>query len=257
MTVHNQQFEPTAPDDDLDALEAALSEGHALRRLAMIEEMAEGGMVVMRDLRRLTEAAQEAPASEDDLAAAEERARTYGRLTRSMRLNLALDAKMREDLRRRMDPPEEAEDDHASRWSDKGYDDPAKTPIMRAYGDVMARNAVNAILNGAIDDQIADKGEVERLKVDLYERLYDSEDYRILVDEWRDLGRVLEAICQDLGVELELSQWKSESWAMGALASRPVRPPGARHTAPPEWSLDLRDRSPRGRRDQDHPPPDG
>jgi hypothetical protein len=252
MTAHQQQFETQgdlgAPDD-FDALEAALSDSHALRRLAMIEEMAEVGMVLMRDLKRLTEAAPT-----DDLATAEERAKTYGRLTRSMRLNLALDAKMREDLRRRVDPPEEA-DNPASRWSDKGYDDPAKTPIARAYTDVTARGAVNAIINSAIDDQIKDRGEVERLKVGLYERLYDSEDYRELVGTYH-LSQVLEAICQDLGVSLNLSQWTSESWAMGALLSRPVQPPGARRTAPPEWSPDLRARSPRGRRDQDHPPPD-
>jgi hypothetical protein len=221
----------TSPDTDpgafLDPIEAALSETHALRRLAMLERMAEIGMALMSGLQRRVERQLEAEEAGEETPGealnAGETALTFSRLTRAMRLTFALDARMREELRvREYGPPAGAGDDAPTEAEQYR----AAQPMMDAYTKASARTALTAVMTEAIETGTAEPSEVERLKVALYERIYESEDEDDVAD--LRLDGALDRLCADLGVDPALvARWRSGSWVETAVFCKPVRPPGA------------------------------
>jgi hypothetical protein len=236
----NAQPVPESDPDtsDLDPVEQALSEAHALRRLAMLEQMAEIGMALMQGLQRRVErqlAAEEAgeTTSGEALSAnetAHDTALAFSRLTRAMRLTFALDARLREELRlREYGPPAGAaapaanDDDDDGSEPDWTYhrDRPNQVALRRA----MYRNAVNTVMTEAIETHTDDPAEIERLRGALYEHLFESEAY----DDIKDWGlkQSLQCICVDLDLDPDIvSHWLPQSWASAMIFSKPIRPPG-------------------------------
>jgi hypothetical protein len=227
----NAQPAPEALDDDaLDPVERALSESHALRRLAMLEQMAEIGMALMQGLQKRVERQLEAEEAGEQTAgavlSANETAMTFSRLTRAMRLTFALDARLRDELRlREYGPPAAANDQDATDGEEADWvyhrDRPEQVALRRA----MYRNAVNAVMTDAIETTADGPAEVERLRVRLYETLFENESYDDIEDQ--GLKQVLERVCADLGIDPDVvDHWLSQSWASATIFSRPIRPPG-------------------------------
>jgi hypothetical protein len=229
--------EPTPEPHDNDALdpvEMALSESHALRRLAMLEQMAEIGMALMQGLQRRVarqleaeEAGEETPGSV--LSAnetAQNAALTFSRLTRAMRLTFALDARLRDELRVREYGPAAGDDDAAvDADNDPNWAYASNRPEQVALRRAMYRNAVNAVMTEAIETTASGSSEVERLRIGLYENLFENEAY----DDIEDAGLkdVLVRVCTDLQIDPDIvSHWLSQSWASATIFSRPIRPPG-------------------------------
>jgi len=246
---------PESEDDDaLDPIEQALSETHALRRLAMLEQMAQIGMALMQGLQRRVERQLEAEEAGEETPgealSANETALTFSRLTRAMRLTFALDARLRDELRvREYGPAAAANDDDDGEEADWIYH--RNRPNQVALRRAMYRNAVNAVMTDAIETNASGPAEVERLRVSLYEHLFESEAYDDMED-WT-LTRSLERICADLGLDPDIvSHWLPQSWASATIFSRPIRPPGVpdRPHRPP-YDTDLFGPGPQKR------PPDG
>jgi hypothetical protein len=220
----------TLDDDALDPVEQALSESHALRRLAMLEQMAEIGMALMQGLQKRVERQLEAEEAGEQTAgaalSASETAMTFSRLTRAMRLTFALDARLRDELRvREYGSPAVANDDDAKDTEEPDWAYHRRRPNQIALRRAMYRNAVNAVMTDAIETNADGAAEVERLRIALYENLFENEAY----DDIEDLGLkpVLERICADLELDPDIvSHWLPHSWASATIFSKPIRPPG-------------------------------
>ena len=231
--TNTQPVPETLDDDALDPIEAALSESHALRRLAMLEQMAEIGMALMQGLQKRVERQLEAEAAGEETPgealSANETALTFSRLTRAMRLTFALDAQMREDLRVRQNGPVAANDDEDDPLTvaenDPNWIYNRNRPEQVALRRAMYRNAVNAVMTEAIETTADGPAEVERLRIGLYETLFENEAYDDIEDQ--GLGEVLRRVCADLAIDPDVvSHWLSQSWASATIFSKPIRPPG-------------------------------
>jgi hypothetical protein len=194
-------FLPSAPTPD-DATPTDPAENRIARYVLQLEDLAEVGMDLARDLRRqVLETPEAEPAR---IAAAASLA--YARLARTIRQTFALAARLADEARTLDREAAKAAADRAI--VEKILADDLERSEAR-------RETVRAVAAQAIEADVREtgrEGDLERLLGDLKERLEDDED----IEDYSNLPiiDIAERICRDLGVAFDPSLWEDEDWAI-------------------------------------------
>jgi len=208
------------------------------------------GMTLARNLTRRvvaeTEAAEvAAEAGEPEPAprrgAAIDPALSFSRLSRAVRLTLALEAqtyRQIEDAAARREARARAANDDA-----RGDDAPARQDFMTPEGQIdylAIRRRLNPRIHGetdfetrrAVEETIEascdDPDEVERLKGELKERLEEEDPDEVFFNRthW-SIGEAIALICQDLGLDPDWDRWEARPWARKEAETSPPGSPYA------------------------------
>ena len=179
----------------------------------MLAELAEIGMNLARALQRRVEAETDPPADKPAPAAGRDPADGFQRLSRAVRLTLALEARMGEALRaliagevaaaetRKVDTARRA--DEAKTWSRR---------VTRANVCDLVAHAIAAEIEAG--EALWDCHEA------MEERLADDEAYEDFTE--RPLRENVERLCADLGLTPDWSLWTDDGWAFPPGALRPA-----------------------------------
>lgn len=192
----------------------------AEERLTMVRELAEMGMAVARELtRRLVSPDPFNP----DPPCRKEPAELLDRISRSVRLTLALESKLAAELKALLAGDAPAED---KRKAEPIGPLMAGGIVVPAYdGDDLCpdypsafRNRIRDNVHDAINQEIRDVHLAHEALDHLYERLIEGDRYDAFIH--RPLREIVENICADLGLKPDWSDWGEDGW--------PVRdyPPG-------------------------------
>jgi hypothetical protein len=181
----------------------------AERRLRMLEEMSEIGMELLRALR---------PSAAANEAAADETANppkgrdpndAFARLTRAIRLTLALEAKTDTQL-----------------WDLKAgivrmREEERTQSAKQAVIDREARKErISDLVTRVAEAEIADGGDLNEFEKALFERLYEDEAYYDCTE--RPLRETVERLCKDLDLHPDWSRWGDEGWIVDGPPARPL-----------------------------------
>ena len=238
---------PNPPEEDDDDAPA-----WARRHLGMLVDLGDMGMVLARDLvRRVTAETQaaEAQAESQAGAAAEgsgeaaqgapagrgpaiDPALSFTRISRAVRLTIALEARMRREIEAGVFGP--ANDDGRRPGGDdtaasgpidyegiKRKHAPLVDAIVHRECDYQTRRAVEETIEDACDDP----DDVERLKEELKERLIEDEVFSNRAT-W-PIGETIALICQDLGLDPDWGRWEARPWARKEAEESPLNSPYA------------------------------
>jgi hypothetical protein len=202
----------------------------AEQRLAMLRELAELGMALTRELtRRTLEAPEELPtppaAKADPRTVPGPRhdpAESFARLSRAVRLTLALEATVEGELSdlRAGGIGGSAASPLADDANDRVYED-----LPRDYPSAH-RNRIRDAVHEVINREIVDLIPAHEVLDTLYERLTEGERYDVFVH--RPLKEAVAAICEDLGLHPDWGRWTGEGW--------PPPPEGPRHAWQMLWA---------------------
>jgi hypothetical protein len=207
--------------------DAALAEApdpavlRAERRLRLLEELSQIGMDLARTLHRRALAAADPaePAAPDDCETSDSPAGSAGdpsvafaRISRAIRLTLALEARTDEALRAlRAGVVAECQ----ARRVEARNRAAAEATAQRAARSETVHRLVLEAAEREIDDDEALDGVLEALE----ERLDDDEAYQDL--EQAPLRETVERLCADLQLTPDWSQWEGEGWTPAPPFSRP------------------------------------
>jgi hypothetical protein len=204
----------------------------AERRLRLLEELTEIGMELARALRPEAEAREE-PSDDKARAKGRDPADAFARLSRAVRLTLALEARTDEELRDLKSG--------VSRVSEEARAEAAERAEIAARRDREDRpDRIRELVTSIAEAEIEDFDELETLCEALEERLAEDEAY-IFCGE-RPLRETVERLCKDLMLTPDPSRWAGEEWIDDDPTSRsrfsPFREPSRRpvlngHGAPP------------------------
>jgi hypothetical protein len=184
--------EPSPPPEAL----AAASDARTARHLRNLAELAEIGMELSREVREQARATED-PAARADLGLA------FSRISRAVRMTMALETRLAEDR------------------------ETARTARAKALaGETQLRGwtrktKVGRIVEQAIEAEAAetnaDRRETEGLLDDLAERLGDTDELEFAD---RPIGDLVARICRDLGVTADWSLWEDEDWAIAQVDAK-------------------------------------
>jgi hypothetical protein len=187
--------DPPAPA----AAAAELARSLITQQLGMLGRLAEVGLnVALAVERQALEAASAAPPGELALA--------YGRVSRAVRLTIALQARLLKDLQEL--------DDVAARKQAREQADAGRE---RQIAEAARKARVERIVERLIHDEAADEGEADRLADEAYERLEHDDIYGDLLD--RPVSEIIERVCKDLGLAPDWSRLAQEAWARDEIAA--------------------------------------
>jgi hypothetical protein len=234
--------EPPATDE-VDRL--ARSVARAERRLRVLEEIGEIGMRLMRKLD--DPPATKADATRPDPAAA------FAKLSRAVRLTLDLEARVEEDLRAALAGEVTAHEkrrETRDRLAGKG-DDPDGP-------DEKARHAAVSRVEDQVEIAITREAESEKEYLErlaaLEERLEWDEAYNDVRDQ--PFREVVEALCKDIGLTPDWSDWSDDGWPGPPERGPEARPPWSPfHRASPKPILKKNQDYPRQLLELAKPPP--
>jgi hypothetical protein len=189
----------STPVIDADERAPDPAAARAERRLALLEEMAEIGM---RMLRRL----------DDNRASDAESVESYARVSRAVRLTLALEEKTDRFL--------------AGLSADAQHEDQAPAPVDYAMQAFETRKAAIRERKADALDLLVAVSESEGESLESFEALCDAlveslDEVESCVRGERPLGATIEGLCARLGLGPELSRKVAQGWNAGYLASRP------------------------------------
>jgi hypothetical protein len=217
----------TSPVTDADPAEAPDPViARAERRLRLLEELSEIGMELARALCRealaaanpAESAAAETAADVADLAAAptatgtRDPANAFARISRAIRLTLALEARTDEalrDLRAGVVAEREARRVEAGR----------RAAIEAEARSKARRDTVERLVTEAAEREIEDDDSLGAVMEALEERLEEDEAYWDL--DRMPLREAVERLCADLELTPDWSQWDGEGWPPKPPFSRP------------------------------------
>jgi len=208
---------PASPVDDPRAVaetaRLAAVVARAERRLRVLEEITEIGMRLMRKLDDAPAAGSDAPRPDPAVA--------FAKLSRAVRLTLDLEARVEEDLRAALAGQVEVrETRRETRDQPAGKaDDP----------DEAARQASVSQVENQVELAIAREAESEKEYLEHLAALAERLEWDEAYDDVRDqpFREVVEALCKDIGLEPDWSDWTDNGWP-----GLPERGPEAR----PRWS---------------------
>jgi hypothetical protein len=191
----------------MSAGEVEPCEARAERRLALLEEMAEIGMNLLR----------RTPSEMDDDKAADQ----FAKLSRAVRLTLALEEKTARFL---------------AELQSGGLAKPREAPPASPSGD--GRKLADTQRKADAFDLLVAISESEGESLESFERLCDAVDERFAeVDpaapSEAPLAPRIERLCRDLGLTPEVSRRVGEGWSAGCLAGRPPLNPERQPPGPP------------------------
>ncbi|MEO8926384.1 MAG: hypothetical protein ABI306_04400 [Caulobacteraceae bacterium] len=229
-----------ASDNDAVASPSVL---RAERQLRMLEELAQIGMDLARALGRRAEADGVDAASDagcKPALAARDPADAFQRLSRAIRLTLALEMKTDETLRALQAGEATAE---ASRREAAIR----RAEAAKARSRQVAEHEVRAVVAQAIVAEIEGDEALDDCYDALDERLEDDESYEDLAD--KPLRQTVERLCADLGLSPDWSAWSDDDgWAEPGKFGRPAHslfnqpsqgPYGCGPSAPREYGARL------------------
>ncbi|MEO8926586.1 MAG: hypothetical protein ABI306_05425 [Caulobacteraceae bacterium] len=185
----------------------------AERQLRMLEELARIGMDLARALGRRAEAEAEAageavdavPNAAPQPATQRDPADAFQRISRAIRLTLALEMRTDETLRALQ--AGEATAEAARREAAIRRAEAAKTRCRQAVEE-----KVRAVVSHAITAEIEGDEALDACHEALDERLEDDESYEDLAD--KPLRQTVERLCADLGLSPDWSAWSDDDgWA--------------------------------------------
>ncbi len=189
---------PASCDTPATDAPAAGAIERAEQRLAMLRRLAELGMKLAEELAARTLSATK------DSEPRHDPAEGFARVSRAVRLTLALEAKADQDLAALREGAAPAVDPDA--WS--GPDDPGgrkKRDHPSAH-----RNRIRDNVWDAINHEITDLLPAQEVLDALHERLTEGERYDAFV--FRPLRESVEAICKDLGLNPDWSRWTEDGF---------------------------------------------
>jgi hypothetical protein len=168
-------------------------------QLVTLGRLAEAGLNLALAVERQALAA-EAESQDHAPTALAEAALAYGRVSRAVRLTLALQGRTLKDL--------QALDEVAARMA-RGARSQAE---QAAREQAVARKAkVGRIVERLIRDEAADNAEGDRLTDEAYERLEQDDIYGDLTA--RPVREIIALICRDLGLSPDWSRLAQEAWS--------------------------------------------
>lgn len=182
------------------------------RRLRMAAELAEMGMDMARALhRRVLEAA-----AGDEAAASWDLGLAFARVSRAVRLTLALEARLEQERQARDQEIVAAQT--ARRQAENAV---AAGKAVRGWA---RKNEVRDVVVEAIEAETGREHDIERLFADLGERLNREADADFAD---RPLGELVALICRDLGLTPDWSLWENQAWAIQEARAQPQGSPYA------------------------------
>ncbi|HWF01430.1 MAG TPA: hypothetical protein VG248_16640 [Caulobacteraceae bacterium] len=211
---------PESSSDDATDPRVARAE----ERLAMLRELAELGMALTRELTRRTlespEAPEGGPAADANPKGAprtipgprHDPAESFARLSRAVRLTLALEAKAEEELSALITGVKDRAAASPPAANDGGF---PSGRLPRDYPSAH-RNKVRDAIFDVINREVTDIYPAQETLDLLYERLIEGERYDAFVH--RPLKEAVAAICDDLGLHPDWSRWTDDGF--------PPRPTG-------------------------------
>ena len=175
-------------------------------RMRLLEELAEIGMTLVRELRDTAGKAEPTPSKGRDPADA------FARLSRAVRMTLALHAKTEKalgDLKTPAPPAKEAEPPVS------------RELIARSFQEMKAMSLVAAAAEVEIEDEEALGDVLEAL----LERVEEDEAYDNIPD--RPMRETVERLCRDLELTPDWSRWENdeERWDLKYPLPRPRSSP--------------------------------
>ena len=198
----------------------------AERHLRILAELAEIGLDLARALRRRVEAQAKTWADEPPPTSERDPADAFQRLSRSVRLTVALEARVAEALRALI-AGEVAAVETTARHADKARAKHRETAQERVIG------LVTHVMRAEIDN----KEVLYDCQEALEERLEEDEAYESYAE--RPLRETVERLCADLGLSPDWSLWPDDGCEEGwALPPSPRRPPHSIFNQPrrtPYW----------------------
>jgi hypothetical protein len=184
---------PVAAEPHRSGCQCGAADERAERHLQTLQELAEIGMDLARDVRAKALAPAPAPAPAEPARA--DFGLMFSRIARAVRQTLALEARFAEDRDAR---DRRTQTEHAKRRG------------------LQRKNAVRQIVEQAIESE-TDGTEREDLLYDLHER-FEYDDDLGFAD--RPIAEQVARICRDLGVTPDWSLWADEDWAIEEAAAR-------------------------------------
>jgi len=190
----------------------------AEQRLAMLRELAELGMTLSRALTRraVAEADHAEAAAETDTTPAptphpeprHDPADSFARLSRAVRLTLALEATVEEQLA-------------ALRAGGLGLAAPGAISTANNDADLdrilprdhpsAHRNTIRDAVYDALNREVTELIPAREMLDTLYERLTEGERYDAFIH--RPLRESVAAICEDLGLHPDWNRWTDDGWS--------------------------------------------
>jgi hypothetical protein len=209
---------PPSQNDDPDSIDP--DEAREVWRERVLREMAELDLELMRALTHQATARAQAGEAVGDAGLA------VSRVSRSLRLTLALEERFAKARRARL---AEIAAEEAAQAAEQTPEMQRAAATDRLRG-VVRKDEVMQIVEEAIDDE-AQGERAEALLTALAERLERPEDEADFAD--RPIGELAARICRELGLSPDWSLWKDEDWAVEEAESReksgsPFAPPGWR-----------------------------
>jgi hypothetical protein len=222
------------PDEDGDPAAPDARVARAEERLAFLRELAELGMALTRDLVGRTLEAPDAPEPATAAAAdadapkpapraipgpRHDPADSFARLSRAVRLSLALEAKAEEELADILAGGK----DRAAAGAKTATAAPANDEdfvfrvVPRDYPSAH-RNRIRDNVFEAINREITEVIPAHEALDALYERLFEGERYDAFVH--RPLKEAVQGICEDLGLSPDWSRWTDEGFPPRAEGER-------------------------------------
>ena len=201
--VSDPSLTPASPED------AAIQRTE--RQLRMLEELAEIGMDLARALRRRVEAETDTPADEPPPAAGRDPADAFQRLSRAIRLTLALQTRVGEALRALIAG-------EAAAVEIRRVETVRRTDEAKAQRREAVRDRVLDLVEHAMAAEIDDDEALNDCHEALEERLEEDEAYADYAEA--PLRETVERLCADLGLAPDWSLWTDEGWAFPPLARR-------------------------------------
>ena len=241
---------PNPPEEDSDDVRTP---AWARRHVGMLVDIGDMGMVLARDLvRRVTAETEAAEAQAEAVGSGEAQAAppagrgvavdpalSFTRISRAVRLTIALEARMRREIEAGVFGP--ANDDGRAHNSDEGATAPKPIDYeairqrlaeridfgaIKRANDYDIRRAVDETIEAATDDP----DEVERLRGELTERLEEDEVFEER-SGW-PIGVTIALICQDLGLNPDWDRWEARDWARQEAVQSPYDSPYATFARP-------------------------
>ncbi len=202
------------PDADTDP-RLAQAIARAERRREMLEQLANMGMALAKEMSaRFIEGPQRPEARRDP-------ARSFGAISRAVRLTLMLEARVEKQI---------------LAWRKDGVvaEALAPEPFLRPWTDsaVARRERVREAVSLVIDKEAGDPDEARWMRDRVARELIEAEtldDHR-LMGGFRDC---VEAICADLGLEPDWSDWHDEEGFTAPIPPPPARATGEELNSPP------------------------
>jgi hypothetical protein len=184
-------------------------------RMRMLERSAETALIMLEKISEDVVAGEVAPEEGVGL--------TYSRVSKALRLTLALHAKFEEDSLK--GEQEKAAQAAARRAAEAQRAASARSDRNRAQKRTVEHAVEQAIAAEAAENDDEDERDYGELYSELYERLNDFEDYSDFGR--KSTGEIVEQICHLLKISFDPALWQDEPWAIAEAKAKPAGSPFA------------------------------